>query len=63
MKVRDLLGMLRKDGWTLARVRGSHHQFTHPVKPGVVTVAYDRESEDIPVPIRKSIFRQAGWLT
>ena len=39
MKFRDLLRLLRKDGWYLAPTRGSHHQFRQPVKPGLVTVA------------------------
>ncbi len=26
-------------GWSVARVTGSHHQFTHPDFPGVITVA------------------------
>lgn len=39
MKVRDLLRLLADDGWVLARTRGSHQQFKHPSKPGLVTVA------------------------
>jgi hypothetical protein len=30
----------RTDGWTLERVKGSHHQFVHPTKPGAVTVVH-----------------------
>ncbi len=39
IKIRDLLKLLAADGWYLARTRGSHQQFKHPVKPGLVTVA------------------------
>jgi predicted RNA binding protein YcfA (HicA-like mRNA interferase family) len=38
MKVRDVIKMIEKDGWRLARTRGSHRHFGHPVKPGLVTV-------------------------
>ena len=38
MKVRDILKMLDKDGWRLDRTRGSHRQFVHSTKPGLVTV-------------------------
>jgi predicted RNA binding protein YcfA (HicA-like mRNA interferase family)/predicted RNase H-like HicB family nuclease len=31
--------MLDQDGWYLDRTRGSHQQFKHPVKRGLVTVA------------------------
>ena len=50
---------LRRDGWVLRNVKGSHHHFTHPNKPGVVTIAHPRK--DIPVGTLRSIFRQAGW--
>ena len=39
MKVRDILRLLRDDGWYLARTKGSHQQFKHPSKPGRVTLA------------------------
>ena len=39
MKVRDVLKMLRSDGWFLRNQEGSHRQFIHPGKPGKVTVA------------------------
>jgi predicted RNA binding protein YcfA (HicA-like mRNA interferase family) len=38
MKVRELVKMLEGDGWYLARTRGSHRQFKHPTKSGVVTL-------------------------
>ena len=38
MKVRDVIRLLEADGWYLARTRGSH-QYKHPSKPGLVTVA------------------------
>ena len=60
-KVRDLIRKLKADGWTLLRVRGSHHHFTHPTRPGVVTVAYDQEGDEIPNGTLSSIFKQAGW--
>jgi predicted RNA binding protein YcfA (HicA-like mRNA interferase family) len=58
MKFRDLLRLLRKDGWYLARTRGSHRQFRHPFKPGVVTVAGDG-NDDIAPRTLKSILKQA----
>jgi predicted RNA binding protein YcfA (HicA-like mRNA interferase family) len=30
--------MLEQDDWNLDRTRGSHRQFKHPTKPGLVTV-------------------------
>ncbi|HEV3158255.1 MAG TPA: type II toxin-antitoxin system HicA family toxin [Candidatus Baltobacteraceae bacterium] len=59
--MRDLLRMLVADGWKLERQRGSHHQFTHPTKSGIVTIAYDQEGDTIPTGTQKAIFKQAGW--
>ena len=61
MKVRDLLRRLKQDGWVLDRVRGSHHQFAHGTKRGIVTVAYDSEGDEIPVGTLNAIYKQAGW--
>ncbi len=61
MTVREILKRLRKDKWTLLSVRGSHHQFVHPTKPGKVTVAFDQEGEEVGGGTLNSIFKQAGW--
>ena len=44
----------------LLRSKGSHRQFAHPVKNGVVTVSYHSTNEDIHPKTAASIFRQAG---
>jgi predicted RNA binding protein YcfA (HicA-like mRNA interferase family) len=38
MKVRDVIKILERDGWYLDRTRGSHRQFKHSTKQGLVTV-------------------------
>ena len=47
MKVRELIRMIERDGWVQVRMRGSHRQFTHPVKPGTVTVS-GKAGVDVP---------------
>jgi predicted RNA binding protein YcfA (HicA-like mRNA interferase family) len=59
VKVRDLVWLLERDGWRLVRQRGSHRQYRHPSKPGVVTVA-GKPNGDLAVGTLKSIFKQAG---
>jgi predicted RNA binding protein YcfA (HicA-like mRNA interferase family) len=39
MKIREVITLIKRDGWRLNRVRGSHRQYTHPGKPGLVTIA------------------------
>lgn len=38
MKVKAVLKILEKEEWYLARTKGSHRQFKHPNKSGLVTV-------------------------
>ncbi|MCY4573115.1 MAG: type II toxin-antitoxin system HicA family toxin [Gemmatimonadetes bacterium] len=61
-KVRDAMRLLSANGWSLARTRGSHRQYQHPVKPGTVTIA-GRMSKDLAPGTWKSILRQAGLET
>ena len=58
-KVRDAIRLLEQNGWTLVRVRGSHRQFKHEQRPGVVTIA-GRLSHDLPIGTWNSILKQAG---
>jgi predicted RNA binding protein YcfA (HicA-like mRNA interferase family) len=59
MKFRDLLTLLADDGWYLVRTRGSHRQYRHPVKPGLVTLA-GHGNDDIASRTLKSVLKQAG---
>ena len=55
---KDIIKILKKDGWYLKRVVGSHHHFKHPNKPGTVTVPHPRK--DIKPGTLNSILKQAG---
>ncbi len=59
MSSREVIARLKKDGWVLVRTRGSHWQFRHPERPGLVTVPHPRR--DFPIGTLKAIFKQAGW--
>jgi len=59
MKVRDMLKKLLDDGWFLARTKGSHRQYKHPTKRGLVTVA-GHPSDDLAPGTQNSIFKQSG---
>jgi len=55
---REVIKMLKADGWYLVNTVGSHLQFKHPEKPGRVTVKHP--DKDIPIKTLKSIERQSG---
>lgn len=59
VKVRDIIKLIEDDGWYLARTRGSHRQYKHPTKLGLVTIA-GKPSDDIAPGTLNSILKQAG---
>ena len=58
-KVRDAIRLVEREGWSLARVRGSHRQYRHPGKPGTVTIA-GKPGDDLPAGTWASVMKQAG---
>lgn len=56
---REVIQVLKADGWYVVNIVGSHHQFKHPTKPGRVTVKHP--DKDIPRKALDSIERQSGF--
>jgi predicted RNA binding protein YcfA (HicA-like mRNA interferase family) len=59
MNVRDILKLLKADGWVELRSKGSHLQLKHPRKPGLVTLPM-HGARDVKPGTLASIERQAG---
>jgi predicted RNA binding protein YcfA (HicA-like mRNA interferase family) len=59
VKVSEVLKLIGGDGWYLDRQKGSHRQYKHPSKRGLVTVS-GKPSDDLHPKTRDSILRQAG---
>jgi len=59
VKVRDAIKVIESDGWYLDRTRGSHRQFKHPTKRGLVTIA-GKLSDELALGTANSILKQAG---
>lgn len=55
---REVIKMLKEDGWELVAQEGSHTQFKHPMKKGRVTVPHPKKT--LPIGTLKSIMKQAG---
>lgn len=60
LKTKTVIEMLEKDGWYLVRQKGSHRQFKHQSKKGIVTVN-GKLNEVQSQFLLNSIFKQAGW--
>ena len=55
---KELLNVLKKDGWYVDRIRGSHHMLKHTSKVGRVTVPVHKE--DLKPKTLHTILKQAG---
>ncbi|MCR5841975.1 MAG: type II toxin-antitoxin system HicA family toxin [Bacteroidales bacterium] len=59
-KVKQVLDLLKKDGWIIKNWKGDHRQLKHPTKKGKVTVN-GKESDTVDQNNLNSIWKQAGW--
>lgn len=57
---REVISLLKSDGWYEVACDGDHHQFKHPVKKGKVTVTHPKK--DIPRKTLDNISRQSGVI-
>lgn len=55
---REIIRVLKKDGWLHLRTQGDHWQFKHPSKKGKVTVPHPKQS--LGIKTIKSILKQAS---
>jgi predicted RNA binding protein YcfA (HicA-like mRNA interferase family) len=58
MKSGDLIKALEQDGWVLRDAKRSHHIFTHPQKPGHVSVPHPKK--DLGAGLVHKLLKQAG---
>jgi predicted RNA binding protein YcfA (HicA-like mRNA interferase family) len=55
----DIIRRLRKEGWKLRSIRGSHHNFRHPDFKYLITVPHPKQ--DLAIGTARNIARLAGW--
>jgi predicted RNA binding protein YcfA (HicA-like mRNA interferase family) len=59
MKAKEVIKLIKNDGWSFVRQAGSHKIFKHPSKQGMVVVP-EHGNEDIKKGTLNSILKQAG---
>jgi len=59
VRIREAIKLIENDGWYLTRTKGSHRQYRHPVKKGLVTIS-GKLSDDVGKGTLSSILKQAG---
>ena len=60
LKPREVLRALQKAGFVIHHQSGSHAQLKHPDKPQLRVTVPRHDRFDLPVPVLRSIIRQAG---
>ena len=58
MTSKHIIKTLKKNGWVLISINGSHHHFIHPILKGKVTVPHPKK--DVTMKTLKSIEKQSG---
>lgn len=58
MKFKEVIRIIKNDGWYFVRQVGSHQQYHHKFKKGTVTVA-GKSNDEVHPKTLKSIFKQA----
>jgi predicted RNA binding protein YcfA (HicA-like mRNA interferase family) len=58
MKIRDVIKIIKADGWYLVKTKGSHQQYKHHTKTGRVTIA-GHPNDDLAPRTLNSILKQA----
>jgi predicted RNA binding protein YcfA (HicA-like mRNA interferase family) len=58
-KVSEAIRLVERDGWELARMRGSHRVYGHPAKRGIVVIA-GSPSKDMPPGLWAAVPKQGG---
>ena len=59
MKVRAVIKLVEEGGWFLDRTRGSHRQYKHRFRSGVVTIS-GKLDDEVPRGTLNSILKQSG---
>lgn len=49
---------MKKKGWIVKRIKGSHHQMAHPNHNYVITVPHPKK--DLPIELVRAIKKKAG---
>ena len=55
MTAKEAEKIIKKDGWYLVSIEGSHHQYKHPEKSGKVTIPFHKKPKDLSTRTLKSI--------
>jgi predicted RNA binding protein YcfA (HicA-like mRNA interferase family) len=59
MKIGEVIKKIKRDGWYLMRIKGSHRQYKHPNKKSLITIS-GHLKDDLARVTLSSILKQSG---
>nr|DAF80592.1 MAG TPA: putative RNA binding protein [Caudoviricetes sp.] len=51
MTAKEVEKLIKKNGWFLVSIEGSHHHYKHASKSGKVTIPFHKKPKDLPVKV------------
>lgn len=60
-KVKQVLDLLKADGWEVIRTKGDHRQLKNARGKGGTVIVNGKESDTLSQELLNSIWKQAGW--
>ena len=60
-KVKQVLDLLKKDGWVIVRIREDHRQLRKSNGIGGTVTVSGKDSDTLLQELLSSIWKQAGW--
>jgi predicted RNA binding protein YcfA (HicA-like mRNA interferase family) len=58
MNSKEIIKQFEADGWVLRGVKGSHHVFIHPSRPGHISIPHPKK--DLGAGLVNKLLKQAG---
>mgnify|MGYP003578456202 CR=1 FL=1 len=58
MNSKEIIKQLEQAGWVLRNVKGSHHVYEHPDRPGHISVPHPKK--DLGIGLAQKLLKQAG---
>ena len=59
-RVKELIDIIEADGWYFIRQKGSHKQYKHPFKKGIVTIPDHGKNDELEHFLVNSVLKQVG---
>jgi predicted RNA binding protein YcfA (HicA-like mRNA interferase family) len=57
---RKIMARLKREGWSVVSIEGSHHKLAHPARNHKIILVHPKK--DLPLGTARQVHKAAGWL-